>query len=107
MKTTQRTLFHVLQICSLLDVVYSIKLHSDKTLDWYKARLVVLGNRQMYGVDYVETFVPVVKMTIVQTIIVIATSQNWSLYQMDVKDDFLHGDLKEDIYMEPPHGLFS
>jgi len=87
--------------------VYSIKLHSDGTLDRYKARLVVLGNRQEYGVDYEETFAPVAKMTTVRTIITIAASQNWSLYQMDVKNAFLHGDLKEDIYMKPPPGLFS
>ena len=41
-------------------------------------------------------------MTMVRTIIVIATSQNWSLYQIDIKNAFLHGDLKEDIYMKPP-----
>ena len=41
--------------------VYSIKLRSDGTLDRYKARLVVLGNRQEYGLDYEETFAPVAK----------------------------------------------
>lgn len=86
--------------------VYSIKLHSDGTLDRYKARLV-LGNKQEYGVDYEETFAPVAKMTTVRTIIAIAASQNWPLHQMDVKNVFLHGDLKEDIYMKPPPGLFS
>ncbi|XP_049393432.1 uncharacterized mitochondrial protein AtMg00810-like [Solanum stenotomum] len=87
--------------------VYSIQLHSDGTLDRYKARLVVLGNKQEYGVDYEETFAPVAKMTTVRTIIAIAASQNWPLHQMDVKNAFLHGDLKEDIYMKPPPGLFS
>lgn len=86
--------------------VYSIKLHSDGTLDRYKARLVVLGNKQEYGVDCEETFAPVAKMTTVRTIIVIAASQNWSLCQMDVKNAFLHGDLKENIYMKPLPGLF-
>lgn len=46
-------------------------------------------------------------MTTVRTIIAIAASQNWSLHQMDVKNPFLHGNLKEDIYMKPPPGLFS
>jgi len=87
--------------------VYSIKLNSDGTLDRYKARLVVLGNKQEYGVNYEETFAPVAKMTTVRTIIAIAASQNWPLHQMDVKNAFLHGDLKEDIYMKPPPGLFS
>jgi hypothetical protein len=87
--------------------VYSIKLRSDGTLDRYKARLVVLGNRQEYGVDYEKTFAPVAKMTTVHTIIAIAASQGWPLHQMDVKNTFLHGDLKEDIYMAPPPGLVS
>jgi len=67
----------------------------------------VLGNRQEYGVDYEETFAPVAKMTSVRTILCIAASQGWPLHQMDVKNAFLHGDLKEDIYMSPPPGLFS
>jgi hypothetical protein len=46
-------------------------------------------------------------MTIVCTVISIAASQGWQLHQMDVKNAFLHGDLKEDIYMTPPPGLFS
>jgi hypothetical protein len=87
--------------------VYSIKLRSDGTLDRYKARLVALGNREEYGVDYEETFSLVAKMTTVRTIIAIAASQGWPLHQMDVKNAFLHGDLKEDIYMAPPPGLFS
>ncbi|XP_042939365.1 uncharacterized protein LOC122274389 [Carya illinoinensis] len=55
--------------------VYSIKLRSDGTLDRYKARLVALGNRQEYGVDYEETFASVAKMTMVQTILSVAASQ--------------------------------
>jgi len=58
-------------------------------------------------VDYEETFAPVAKMTKVRTIISIAASQGWPFHQMDVKNAFLHGDLKEDVYMTPPLGLFS
>ena len=46
-------------------------------------------------------------MTIVHMVISIATSQGWPLHQMDVKNVFLQSDLKEDIYMTPPLGLFS
>ena len=49
--------------------VYSIKLCSDGTLDRYKARLVALGNRQEYKVDYEETFAPVAKMTTIQLVL--------------------------------------
>ncbi|KAK9118393.1 hypothetical protein Scep_016486 [Stephania cephalantha] len=79
----------------------------DGSLDRYKARLVALGNRQEYGVDYEETFAPVAKMTTVRLVLAIAASQGWPLRQMDVKNAFLHGDLKEEIYMTPPSGLFS
>ncbi|TXG71326.1 hypothetical protein EZV62_006261 [Acer yangbiense] len=71
--------------------VYSIKLRSNGTLDRYKARLVALGNKQEYGVDYEETFAPVAKMTTVRTIISIAASQGWPLHQMDFKNAFLRG----------------
>ena len=87
--------------------VYLIKLYSYGTLDRCKARFVVLGNIKEYGMDYEETFAAVDKMTTLRTIIAIAASQNCSLNQMDVKNVFLHGDLKEDIYMKPPPGLFS
>ena len=87
--------------------IYSIKLNSDGTLARYKARLVALGNRQEYGIDYEETFAPVAKMTTVRTILAIAASQSWPLYQMDVKNAFLHGDLKEDVYMRLPQGVSS
>jgi hypothetical protein len=53
-------------------------------------------------VDYEETFAPVAKMTTVHIIIAITASQGWPLHQIDVKNDFLHGDLKKDIYMAPP-----
>lgn len=87
--------------------VYSVKVRSDGRLDRYKARLVVLGNKQEYGVNYEETFAPVAKMTTVRTILALAASKDWPLHQMDVKNAFLHGDLKECIYMKAPPGLFT
>ncbi|RVX16767.1 Retrovirus-related Pol polyprotein from transposon RE1 [Vitis vinifera] len=87
--------------------VYLVKVRSDGSLDRYKARLVALGNNQEYGVNYEETFAPVTKMTTVRTILALAASSDWPLHQMDVKNAFLHGDLKECIYMKPPRGLFS
>lgn len=87
--------------------IYSIKLKLDGLLDHYKARLVALGNQQEYGVDYGETFAPVAKMTTARTVLAITASQSWPLYQMDVKNAFLHSDLKEEVYMRLPPGLSS
>eukprot|EP00268_Persea_americana_P023466 TRINITY_DN23060_c0_g1_i5.p1 TRINITY_DN23060_c0_g1~~TRINITY_DN23060_c0_g1_i5.p1 ORF type:complete len:126 (+),score=12.65 TRINITY_DN23060_c0_g1_i5:657-1034(+) len=86
--------------------IYSIKLKSKGTLDRYTARLVALENRQEYSIDYDETFNPVAKMTIVRTSCCCCFSVLASpLYQMDVKNAFLRGDLKEDVYMRLPQGL--
>ncbi|RVW44711.1 Retrovirus-related Pol polyprotein from transposon RE1 [Vitis vinifera] len=85
--------------------VFSTKLCYDGSLDRYKARLVALGNKQEYGVDYEETFAPVVKMTTVRTILAIAASQSWQLHQMDVKNASLHSDLQEEICMKLPTGM--
>jgi len=67
-----------------------------------KARLVVLGNTQVEGEDYIETFAPIAKMVTVRILLTIEISKGWDLYQLDVSNTFLHSDLQEDIYMKPP-----
>ena len=70
-----------------------------------KARLVAIGCRQLYGVDYLETFAPVVKLTTIRTILALAAAHDLECEQMDVTTAFLNGDLDEDIYMQIPEGL--
>ncbi|KAK3007770.1 hypothetical protein RJ639_015457 [Escallonia herrerae] len=83
--------------------VLTTKFHYDGTIDRYKARLVALDNRQEQGVNYEETFAPVTKMTIVRLLLSLAASHNWPSLQIDVKNDFLHGNLS--FHMRPPSGL--
>ncbi|GKB17707.1 gag-pol polyprotein [Tanacetum coccineum] len=56
-------------------------------------------------VDYEETFAPVAKMTIVETLISVVFSYQCNISQMDIKNAFLNGDLNEEVYMAPPPGV--
>lgn len=71
----------------------------------YKARFVAKGYSQIYGLDYVETFSPVVKHTSFRVILSLAAAYDLEMIQLDIKTAFLYGELEEEIYMMQPEGF--
>ena len=87
--------------------VYQIKYHPDGSIARHKARLVAKGFHQEYGVDFTETFSPVVKHTTIRIVLTLAVHYQWTLHQLDVTNAFLHGLLDEEIYMSQPQGFID
>ena len=83
------------------------KLKSYGSLDKYKARLVAKGFTQVEGIDYEETFSPIVKFQSIRTFAALVACRDLELHQMDVKTAFLNGELEEEIYMKQPEGFVA
>ena len=87
--------------------MYRVKYISYGSLAKYKARLVAKGFQQIEGVNYFETFSPVVKSATVRVVISLAVMNKWHIRQVDVNNVFLNGELTEEVFMDQPAGFID
>ncbi|GKB29252.1 calcineurin B-like protein 4 [Tanacetum coccineum] len=87
--------------------IFKKKIKADGTIDKYKARLVIKEFRQRKGLDYLDTYSPVTRITLIKMVLATAALRNLEVHQMNVKPTFLNGDLEEEIYMNQPEGFIA
>ena len=87
--------------------MFAVKFNPDGSVARLKIRLVAKCYAEIYGVDYSITFSPVAKLTYVRLFISLVAYYDWNLYQLDIRNVFLHGYLQEEVYMEQPSGFVA
>lgn len=85
--------------------VYKTKVDANGKVEKHKARLVIKGYSQIEGIDYKQTFAPVVRYTSIRYLIATAAKLDLNITQMDAVTAFLNGDLEEEIFMRQPKGF--
>ncbi|WMV55478.1 hypothetical protein MTR67_048863 [Solanum verrucosum] len=85
--------------------IFKRAMKADGTIDKYMARLVVKGYRKKKGLDYFDTYSPIIRITSIRMLIALTAVHDPKIHQMDVKTTLLKGELEEEIYMEQPEGF--
>ena len=85
--------------------VFKKKTKSDGSIERYKARLVAQGFSQKQGLDYDETFSPVIRFESFRTLVAIAVQKGLKLHQLDITAAFLNGRLEEEVFMKQLEGF--
>jgi hypothetical protein len=80
--------------------VFKKNLNAEGKVEKYKARLVAKGYSQVEGIDFVDIFSPISKLTSIIFLLFVVVAFDFEVEHMDVKTTFLHGDLEEEIYMK-------
>jgi len=85
--------------------VFKTKLDASGEVKRFKARLVAKGYSQKYGIDYHDTYAPVVSLKSLRLLLAFGVKHGYKIHQMDVITAFLNGTLEEDIYVNQPEGF--
>ena len=84
--------------------IFKTKLNENGEIDKCKARLMAKGYAQQYGIDYTEVYAPVARLDTIRLIIALAAQEGCSIFQLDVKSAFLHGELSKEVFVQQPQG---
>ena len=87
--------------------VYTMKVGPDGKVDRLKARLIAKGYTQQYGSNYYDTFSLVAKVASIRLLLSMVVMRSWPIFQLDIKNVFIHGDLAKEVYMEQPPGFVA
>ncbi|GKD22786.1 retrovirus-related pol polyprotein from transposon TNT 1-94 [Tanacetum coccineum] len=87
--------------------LFKNKHDEENTVIRNKTRLVVRGYHQEEGIDFEESFAPVARMEAIRIFLAYAAHKSFTVFQMDMKMAFLHGTLKEDVYVCQPEGFID